>query len=97
MMCVSMSDPGMIVLPTHRLFRGLSEMSSVELTNRLDGYFSVSPAGEDPGAARDIWAEIETEDEQGTIAFYTAKDNRWLLSTDLRRRAEKDRPSLPGT
>ena len=28
MMCVGMSDPGMLVLPTHRLFRGLPAMNS---------------------------------------------------------------------
>ena len=37
MMCVGMSDPGMIVLPTHRLFRGLPAMSSDELQRRLSG------------------------------------------------------------
>ena len=31
MMCVSMSDPGMIVLPTHRLFRGLPAMTAAQL------------------------------------------------------------------
>jgi len=30
MTCVSMSDPGMVVFPTHRLFRGLPELSAVE-------------------------------------------------------------------
>ena len=28
MMCVGMSDPGLLVLPTHRLFRGLPAMDS---------------------------------------------------------------------
>jgi uncharacterized protein (DUF1015 family) len=31
MMCVSMSDPGMVVLPTHRLFRGLPAIGSDQL------------------------------------------------------------------
>ena len=34
MMCVSMSDPGMIVLPTHRLFRGLPPMTAGELKDQ---------------------------------------------------------------
>ncbi|MFP6656551.1 MAG: DUF1015 domain-containing protein, partial [Pirellulales bacterium] len=40
MMCVSMSDAGMIVLPTHRLFRGLPEMTSGELAERLGDCFT---------------------------------------------------------
>jgi hypothetical protein len=35
-MCVSMSDPGMVVLPTHRLFRGLPPLSSQQLIDKLE-------------------------------------------------------------
>ena len=34
MMCVGMSDPGLLVLPTHRLFRGLPAMDSKLLTRK---------------------------------------------------------------
>jgi uncharacterized protein (DUF1015 family) len=81
MMCVGMSDPGMIVLPTHRLFRGLPAMSSAELTAKLGGAFTTRVAGEGSDLAPTVWEEIETADDQGTLAFYTAKDERWLIAS----------------
>ena len=80
MMCISMNDPGMIVLPTHRLFRGLPEMTAAELAAKLGDNFKTSPAGNGPSAAGGAWEEIETGDEQGTLAFYTAKDDAWTLA-----------------
>lgn len=77
MMCVSMSDPGMIVLPTHRLFRGLPSMTSAQLMEKLGDCFETSSAGEGPDAAPALWEEIETEDSQGTLCLYTAEDNQW--------------------
>ena len=80
MMCVSMNDPGMIVLPTHRLFRGLPSISSDELVSQLAGCFSTRIAGEGADLAESIWETIEAEDEQGTIALFTAKDQRWVVA-----------------
>jgi uncharacterized protein (DUF1015 family) len=80
MMCVSMNDPGMIVLPTHRLFRGLPAMTSAQLCERLGDAFATEPAGEGPERAPELWEEIETEDQQSTLALYTAEDRRWTLA-----------------
>jgi uncharacterized protein (DUF1015 family) len=79
-MLVSMNDPGMIVLPTHRLFRGLDAISSQQLSQRLDGCFDIRPAGEGPAEAHAIWSSIEEQDDQGTLALYTAADQQWLLA-----------------
>ncbi len=79
MMCVSMSDTGMIVLPTHRLFRGLPEMSAEELASKLGDCFTTEEAGTGPAAALAVGELIEIEDQQGTLALYTAKDQRWSL------------------
>ncbi len=46
MMCVGMEDPGLIVLPTHRLFRGLPAMNSGELIAKLGDAFTTRVAGE---------------------------------------------------
>ncbi|HVX64193.1 MAG TPA: DUF1015 domain-containing protein [Pirellulales bacterium] len=81
MMCVGMSDPGMIVLPTHRLFRGLPAMTSAELTEKLGDSFKTRIAGEGSDLAPTVWEEIETSDEQGTLGFYTAKDERWVVAS----------------
>lgn len=80
MMCVGMSDPGMIVLPTHRLFRGIHELTSSELVERLGDCFTTRVAGEGSDLAELVWSEIEAEDEQGTLGLFTAKDDRWTIA-----------------
>lgn len=79
-MFVSMSDPGMVIMPTHRLFRGLPAMSSAELTQRLADCFAVEPAGQGPAAANAVWQAIEADGEQGTLGLYTMSDGQWLLA-----------------
>src|SRR3954471_9647207 len=78
MMLVSMSDPGMLVLATHRLFRGLPEMTSGQLIEKLGDCFDTLVVGKSPEDARMVWADIQSEDAQGCMAFYTAKDQKWL-------------------
>jgi uncharacterized protein (DUF1015 family) len=80
MMCVGMSDPGMVVMPTHRLFRGLPPLHTTELTDKLAGYFSTELAGQGPAAAEAVWTQIELEDNQGTLGLYTAADQQWILA-----------------
>jgi uncharacterized protein (DUF1015 family) len=80
MMCVGMSDPGMIVLPTHRLFQGPAGLTVDELTLRLGDAFHVQPAGQGSQAAHQVWDEIEAADEQGTLGLFTKADDRWLLA-----------------
>jgi uncharacterized protein (DUF1015 family) len=80
MMLVSMSDSGMLVLPTHRLVRGLPSITSGQLRERLGECFATEPAGEGPSRARSLWQEIELESDQATLALYTAADDRWTLA-----------------
>jgi uncharacterized protein (DUF1015 family) len=80
MMCVGMSDPGLIVQPTHRLFRGVPALTSDELVARLGDCFSTRLAGEGSNLAESIWKEIETESDQGTIGLFTTSDERWTLA-----------------
>jgi uncharacterized protein (DUF1015 family) len=88
MMCVSMSDPGMLVLATHRLFRGLPPMTSAQLAERLGDCFATEPAGGGPDRARSLWEEIEVEGDQATLGLYTAADDQWMVArlTDAGRR-----------
>jgi uncharacterized protein (DUF1015 family) len=80
MMLVSMSDPGMLVLATHRLFRGLPSITSAQLRERLGKAFDTEPAGTGPKRARTLWQEIEAEADQNTLGFYTAADQQWTLA-----------------
>ncbi|EAQ78710.1 DUF1015 domain-containing protein [Blastopirellula marina] len=79
-MLVSMSDEGMIVLPTHRLFRGLPAMKSDDLVAKLGKYFDVAIVGQGAELADTIWTDIATGDEQGKIGFYCPVDNTWVMA-----------------
>ncbi|HTQ40932.1 MAG TPA: DUF1015 domain-containing protein, partial [Pirellulales bacterium] len=80
MMCVGMSDPGLLVLPTHRLFRGLAAMDSKQLTEKLGSNFTTRVAGEGADLAPTVWGEIDKAAEQGTLGFFTGKDERWTVA-----------------
>jgi uncharacterized protein (DUF1015 family) len=99
MMCVSMSDPGMMVLATHRLFRGLAPISSTELRERLGSCFACEAAGSGADRATLLWDEIQMEGEQSTLGLYTNADDRWTVArlTDAgrRRMAEVARDRSP--
>jgi len=79
-MCVSMNDPGMIVLPTHRLFRGVPATTSDELVHRLGDCFATEIAGEGAGLAETIWESISIEDDQSVIGLFAAADQRWVVA-----------------
>jgi uncharacterized protein (DUF1015 family) len=80
MVCIGMDDPGLIVLPTHRLFRGLPAMDSGELAAKLGEAFTCRVAGEGADLARTVWDTIETDGDQGTIGLFTEKDQRWTIA-----------------
>ena len=80
-MCVSMSDAGMIVRPTHRLFRDLPPFTSTTLADKLSGAFTTSIAGEQPRDAPSVWEAIEVAAQQHTLGLYAPADGRWLLAT----------------
>jgi uncharacterized protein (DUF1015 family) len=80
MMCVSMNDPGMIVLPTHRLFRGLPAIGSQQLVQQLGDCFTTEVMGEGAALASEVWERIQLADDQGTIGLFAADDGRWVLA-----------------
>lgn len=79
MVCVAMEDPGLIVLPTHRLFRNVKEFSQEDLFALLGDSFAITTVGEGPSAAAKAWTLIEMQDDQGAMALYTGKDRKWSL------------------
>jgi uncharacterized protein (DUF1015 family) len=95
MTCVSMHDPGLVVLPTHRVLRDPPAIDSKSLRERLGGSFAVTPAGEGLDQGPLVWNEIETEGRAGTLGFYCPADGRWLvarLTADGRARMEQVAP-----
>ncbi|MBL8889041.1 MAG: DUF1015 domain-containing protein [Planctomycetaceae bacterium] len=77
MMLVGMDDPGLIVLPTHRLFRGIAPIDQGELVRRVGTYFEVTTFGHGPAAAAGLWEQIEVGGSQETLGIFTAKDDCW--------------------
>lgn len=81
MTLVSMSDPGLLILPTHRLMSGLGPISSEELAEKLESQFEIQNFGEGPEAAKAAWEFIENSGDQCRIGFGTAKDNQWIVAS----------------
>ena len=79
-MLVGMSDPGMIVLPTHRLLRGTESFSSVEITAKLAEHFDCENLGGGVEAAAAAWTQMEADDDQSQVALYAVTDQTWVLA-----------------
>ena len=80
MMLVGMQDPGLQILPTHRLVSGLPEITADQLQECLATCCEVERLGTGDQAARDAWDLIEIDGGQNVFAFGTAADNNWLLA-----------------
>lgn len=80
MHCVPMEDPGLIVLPTHRLMRQVPSWSSAELASRLGEAFQVNAVARGPESAEEVWQLVERSPDPATLAFYTLKDNTWSVA-----------------
>jgi uncharacterized protein (DUF1015 family) len=77
MMLVSMSDPGLIILPTQRLVSGLGELRAERLAEILAPHFQVEKVGAGDLAARETWESIEADGGQDLLGFGTTADGIW--------------------
>ena len=80
MMFISMHDPGLAVLPTHRLFRGLDAMTSTQLRERVGTAFDIEVIGQGAQLSEEVWQMIQVEDQQATLGLYCRADDTWLLA-----------------
>jgi uncharacterized protein (DUF1015 family) len=80
MMYIAMNDPGLIVMPTHRLFRGLPALTSATIAQALAPFFTTRVAGEGSDLAPTVWKEIESEGDQGILGLFTQTDERWTVA-----------------
>ena len=80
-MCVSMNDDGMIVLPTHRLFKGLPAYDSSSLVSSIGDDFETQIVGTGSELASSVWEQIELNDAQDSIGLYCPVDDTWVLVT----------------
>jgi uncharacterized protein (DUF1015 family) len=79
-MLVGMSDPGMIVLPTHRLLRGTPRFASSDIIEKLGNCFACETVHGGLGAAANVWAQMEAADQQGWLGLYASADDTWVLA-----------------
>lgn len=79
MHCVPMEDPGLIVLPTHRLVGGIAMVDSSELAKLLGELFVTQPVAKTPEAAGDVWELVVRSPDPATLAIYTQKDDTWSV------------------
>jgi uncharacterized protein (DUF1015 family) len=77
MMLVGMSDPGLLILPTHRLVSGIPALPSGRLRELLDRHFEFETIGKGAGGARDTWELIEAAGDQALLGFGTITDDTW--------------------
>jgi uncharacterized protein (DUF1015 family) len=78
MMLVSMQDPGLVILPTHRLLSGLGSLNADGLRAILGSHFEIVTIGTGPEAARDTWELIEADGSQELLGFGTVADGVWM-------------------
>ena len=78
MLLVGMSDPGLIILPTHRLLSGLGAVTSDELKSLLaPGFDVVESFGADATAC---WEHIQMDGAQSVLGFGTVADGQWFVA-----------------
>ena len=90
----SMSDPGLVIYPTHRLLSGLPELQLPAFLERLERYFTVDTLLEDlRRPAGRAWAVSKLADHSGkstTFLMVTAADQKGRILT------LRDDPELSG-
>src|SRR5262249_7116750 len=78
MMLVGMSDPGLLILPTHRLVSGFPGLTAEQLAARLEPEFEVRTIAAGPDGGRAAWEAIAQGGGQDLLGFGTVADGRWL-------------------
>ncbi|MFM8272753.1 MAG: DUF1015 domain-containing protein [Gemmata sp.] len=79
MQLVGMSDPGLLILPTHRLVSGLAQnVTAAQLEAALAGHFDIlERTGTNAQAA---WEHVQMDGSQSAFAFGTVADGTWTVA-----------------
>jgi uncharacterized protein (DUF1015 family) len=78
MMLVGMSDPGLVIQPTHRLISGLGSVTIEAMEKALAEHFDiVERSGTD---ARAAWDHVQMDGGQTTLGFGTVADGQWIVA-----------------
>jgi uncharacterized protein (DUF1015 family) len=80
---VAFSDPGLLILPPHRLVGGISKASLSQLTTKLDSFFDIEKLALD---TPDVWQQVDRRLGAGGTSqvklalFGPDKGHLWLLT-----------------
>ena len=78
MMLVGMNDPGLVILPTHRLLSGPGPLRTRDLEKLLAAHFEVvERSGTD---AKATWDYLQMDGDQTTLGFGTGSDGEWFVA-----------------
>ena len=80
MMLVSMSEPGLQIMPTHRLVTGVGDLNADDLPGLLGEHFELETIGKGTEALTAGWESIQTGDRQDLLGFGTVADGAWTLA-----------------
>jgi uncharacterized protein (DUF1015 family) len=80
MSLTGMSDPGLVIQPTHRLVANLPKMTSKEVTGKLGRTFEVRTVGTGAQAARELSDTIEADGSQRVLGLGLSIDQSWHLA-----------------
>lgn len=80
MMFVGMDDPGLAILPTHRLIGGLPELPIAELKEALSANFDFEDMGDGADGAKQAWDNMQMDGGQTLFGLGTASDGNWVLA-----------------
>jgi uncharacterized protein (DUF1015 family) len=80
MMLVGMNDPGLVILPTHRLVSGFPHLTADQLRSALEPHFHLETIGAGAAAGEETWELIEADGTQAMLGFHTLSDHTWQLA-----------------
>ena len=84
---VSLQDPGLTVLPTHRLISGVSGLTAARLQELLADDFETEVTGQGADGAREAWELVAADGGQDVLGFGCAADQTWVFARLLRSEA----------
>ncbi len=77
MMLVGMNDPGLLILPTHRLLSGLPNITAEQLKATLAPEFDIVAQYT---TAAECWEHLQMDGSQAVLGFGTVADGAWLVA-----------------
>ncbi len=83
MMCVSMEDPGLVILPTHRLARNVKDLDPEKIKSSLNEVFDICDLGRDCDTDT-LTQKLSKDSHKHKIAMYIGEGDKKFYILTLR-------------